>query len=93
RLRHRQVRARHPQPAPAPASSAEVAALAAGEHDRMMAALQRLSPRQREALVLRYHLDLSEREMAAAMGISEGSVKTNVHRGLAALQTWLEGTI
>jgi DNA-directed RNA polymerase specialized sigma24 family protein len=34
---------------------------------------------------LRYWLDLSEREIAAAMGISPGTVKSNVSRGMAAL--------
>ncbi|MGH2473771.1 MAG: sigma factor-like helix-turn-helix DNA-binding protein, partial [Candidatus Limnocylindrales bacterium] len=41
--------------------------------------------RQREALALRYFLDLPEAEIAAAMGVSAGSVKTHVHRGLATL--------
>jgi RNA polymerase sigma factor (sigma-70 family) len=50
-----------------------------------VAALRRLPERQREALALRYFLDLPEAEIAAAMGVSAGSVKTHVHRGLAAL--------
>lgn len=92
RLRHRQVGARHLQPVPAPAPSAEAGALATDAHDHMMSALARLPARQREALVLRFYLELSEAEMAAAMGISAGSVKTHVHRGLAALNTYLGGT-
>ena len=51
----------------------------------MVAALAGLPVRQREALVLRYYLELSEAEMAAAMGVSTGTVKTHLHRGLAAL--------
>ena len=50
-----------------------------------MAALRRLPPRQREALVLRYFADLPERETAEAMGISRGTVKSTTARGLAAL--------
>lgn len=92
RLRHRQVRARHLQMVPEPGASAEAAVIAGDEHDRMVAALRRLPARQREALVLRYYLDLSEAEMVAAMGVSAGSVKTHVHRGLAALHTALGGT-
>lgn len=92
RLRHRQVGARHLQPVPAPAPSAEAGALATDAHDHMMSALARLPARQREALVLRFYLELSEAEMAAAMGISAGSVKTHVHRGLAALNTYLGET-
>ena len=37
------------------------------------------------ALVLRYWLDLSEREIAEAMGVATGTVKSTVSRGLAAL--------
>jgi len=51
----------------------------------VLAALAALPPRRREAIVLRYWLDLSEREIAAAMGVSAGTVKSHVSRGLAAL--------
>ncbi|MFI6496343.1 sigma-70 family RNA polymerase sigma factor [Nonomuraea typhae] len=85
RLRHlRLVRLRRPEP-PEPARSGEQAVLIAEEHRELLAALDRLPRRQREALVLRYWLDLSEREIAAAMGVSTGSVKTHASRGLAAL--------
>ncbi len=47
--------------------------------------LRRLPRRQREAVALRHLADLSEHETAAAMGVSIGSVKTHVHRGLRAL--------
>ena len=92
RMRRRQVRARHLQAVPPPAPSAEAGALAGEEHDRVMTAVRRLPVRQREAVVLRYYLDLSEAEMATAMGISSGSVKTHLHRGLAALHETLGGT-
>lgn len=65
--------------------SPEAGAMAAVEHDRVVAALRQLPARQREALALRYYLDLSERDMAAAMGVSAGSVKTHLSRGLASL--------
>ena len=41
----------------------------------LTSALRALPPRQREALVLRYYADLSEAQIAAAMGISKGAVK------------------
>lgn len=50
-------------------------------------ALRRLSSRQRDAIVLRYLADLPEHEVAVALGISDGSVKTHLHRGLARLRT------
>jgi RNA polymerase sigma factor (sigma-70 family) len=51
----------------------------------VLAALRRLPDRQREALVLRFYLELSEAEIAQAMGISQGTVKSTVSRALAAL--------
>lgn len=52
-------------------------------------ALLALSRRQREAVVLRYLIDLPEQEVAAALGVSTGSVKTHASRGLAALRVLL----
>lgn len=89
RLRHLEVRRRH-QPLPSgDQESAEDIALAVGTREHLLLALRSLPARQREAVVLRYYLDLSEAQMARAMGISAGSVKTHLHRGLAALQTQL----
>jgi RNA polymerase sigma-70 factor (sigma-E family) len=61
-------------------------ALAHESHDAMIRALGRLSQRQREVLTMRYYLDLSEAEIADALGVSAGSVKAHAHRGLAALR-------
>ena len=41
---------------------------------------------QREALILRYQFDMSDAEAASVMGISVGSVRTRVSRGLATLR-------
>jgi RNA polymerase sigma-70 factor (sigma-E family) len=71
------------------ARSAETGALAGDDHRRVVAALRRLPPRQREALALKFYLDLPEAQIASAMGVSAGSVKTHVHRGLAALEVLL----
>ncbi|GAB2455482.1 SigE family RNA polymerase sigma factor [Streptosporangium sandarakinum] len=85
RLRHlRLARLRRPEPPP-DAHSGEHHALVAERHRELLAAVDRLPRRQREAVVLRYWLDLSEREIADAMGVSPGSVKTHTSRGLAAL--------
>lgn len=91
RLRHADVRRRHDRADVRTAASAEDDALVADVHGRVLAALQQLPPRQREAVVLRYYLDLSEAQMADAMGVSRGSVKTHLHRGLAVLHELLEG--
>jgi DNA-directed RNA polymerase specialized sigma24 family protein len=49
-----------------------------------------LPPRQREALLLRYYLELSEAELASAMRISKGTAKSTVARGLTALRVLLK---
>ncbi len=69
--------------------SAESAALATEERREVLRSLLKLPPRQREALLLRYYLDLSEAEVAGTMRISRGTAKSTVARGLAALRTLL----
>jgi len=91
RLRRRLVAAKHaPKPLP-DAPSAEQGALEQLDRDRVIQALRRLPPRQRECLVLRYYADLSEAQIAAAMGISPGAVKSHASRGMAALRATLVG--
>jgi RNA polymerase sigma-70 factor (sigma-E family) len=89
-LRHRMVVDRNaPKPAP-DMPSAEQGALSLLERSAVVAALRELPPRQREALVLRYYGDLSEAQIASAMGISRGAVKSHTARAIAALRTVLE---
>jgi RNA polymerase sigma-70 factor (ECF subfamily) len=54
--------------------------------DRVQAALDRLDPRDREVLVLRYLEQLSTAESAAALGISVGAVKMRHLRALQRLR-------
>lgn len=56
----------------------------------LLQAMQKLSRRQRDVVVLRYLAGLSEPEVAASLGISLGSVKTHARRGLAALRKKLD---
>lgn len=51
------------------------------------ACLRRLSARQRDVVVLRHLVGLPTSEVATALGTSEGTVKTHLHRGLARLHT------
>jgi RNA polymerase sigma-70 factor (sigma-E family) len=67
------------------AESAEARALLGEEHREVLAALRLLPDRQREAVVLRHCLNLKEAEVAQAMNVSRGTVKSSSHRGLAAL--------
>ena len=91
-LRKRKVRDRHAlrRGVETLAPLAEAGAMVDVEHQRVVVAMRRLPARQREALALRYYFELSEPEIAAAMGVSSGSVKTHIHRALASLGELLE---
>ena len=89
-LRHRMVVDRH-MPAREPdMPSAEQGAITQLERSAVIGALRSLPARQREALVLKFYLGLSEEEVAAAMKISTGAVKSHTSRGKAALRTALD---
>lgn len=90
KLRRRRVAARFWQPPAADPDSAESQAVREAERQRLVALLAALPARQRECLVLRYYLGLSEQETASTLGISEGSVKTHLHRGSGRLAARLE---
>jgi RNA polymerase sigma-70 factor (sigma-E family) len=66
-------------------ASAEQDVLVGEEHRQVLRALRSLPDRQREALVLRFFLDMPAAEIATAMGISPGTVKSTTSRALAAL--------
>jgi RNA polymerase sigma-70 factor (sigma-E family) len=52
-------------------------------------ALRELPKRQRAVIVLRYYEDLSEAEIAATLGVSNGTVKSQAARGMATLRKLL----
>ena len=56
------------------------------ERSALTAALQRLGPRQRAVIVLRYWMDLTEPEIAAALNCSVGTVKSQAARAPATLR-------
>ncbi len=90
-LRHRTVISRNAPAPPPDMPSAEHGALTALERDAVVAALRELPGRQREALVLRYYADMSEAQIADAMQISKGAVKSHTARAVMALRTALDG--
>jgi RNA polymerase sigma-70 factor (sigma-E family) len=70
-----------------PASSGAVDATRQyDDRSALIAALQRLGPRQRAVIVLRYWMDLTEAEIAAALNCSVGTVKSQAARALATLR-------
>lgn len=61
-----------------------------GQRNDLVRALRALPRRQREAVVLRHLLDLSEAETATALSCSPGTVKSATSRGLAKLRDLLD---
>ena len=49
-------------------------------------AINRLSNRQQEVVVMRYLIDLTEEDVAVSLGMSTGSVKTHLHRATTKLR-------
>jgi RNA polymerase sigma-70 factor (sigma-E family) len=85
-LRHRVAVDRNaPMPAP-DLQGAEQGSMAELERSAVVMALWALPARQREAIVLKYYADLSETQIAAAMGISRGAVKSHTARAITALR-------
>lgn len=91
-LRRRQVARKyqhHGLGADEPPADSE--AMLAAEHQEVLRALRRLPDRQREVLTLRYWSGLSEAQIAQALGISAGAVKSNASRGIHRLAEILGG--
>ena len=92
-LRHRKVVDRHTRRTaampPADEPGADLPVTDRARRAAVLHALAALPVRQREVLALRYYLDLSEAEIADALGISRGAVKSHASRGAAALRLLL----
>lgn len=89
-LRHRVVVDRNAPKPPPDMPSAEHGAMALIERSAVVAALRALPERQREVVVLRFYGDLSEAQIAAAMGITRGAVKSHTSRAMSSLRSVLE---
>ncbi len=59
------------------------------ERRRLLDEVRALSPRQRDCVLLRFYLELSESEIAETLGISNNSVKTHCRRGMETLRNRL----
>jgi RNA polymerase sigma-70 factor (sigma-E family) len=82
---HRRNRRRETAVADPPEAIAEDMSGRVDDRDAMCRALLSLPPRQRAVIVLRYYADLSEQEIAAVMGTSPGTVKSQASRALRRL--------
>lgn len=73
-------------------SDPSVAAVTADERSRVLAAVEQLDEGDRLVIVFRYFLDLSEREMADAMDVPAGTVKSRLNRARRRLEAVLTAT-
>jgi RNA polymerase sigma-70 factor (ECF subfamily) len=69
----------------------EAAAIASSDRRELAAALAKLSEEHRQVIALRFLLDLSEAECAAALGCRRGTVKSRLSRALTRLRSEMEG--
>lgn len=67
----------------------EGAAVQADQERQVLAVLAELPQRQREVIVLRYWIDLSEAQIAQTLGITPGTVKSTASRAMKALSSQL----
>jgi RNA polymerase sigma-70 factor (sigma-E family) len=70
--------------------SAEAAVLSAEERLELVRAMRRMPDRQRDVLVLKYYLDLSDEQIAGDLGLSINTVRSTRRRGLLSLQRMLK---
>jgi len=91
-LRRRRTARAYVAPTDPPVDGPDDTAVLAEEHREVLDALRKLAPRQREVLVMRYWSGLNEAEIATALGISRGTVKSTASRALDALEKIMEAS-
>jgi RNA polymerase sigma factor (sigma-70 family) len=88
--RHLAVVRRHPPEVPNDVPAAEASAGRRDSQRRVADAVRNLPARQRDCMVLRCYAEATEAEIANALGVSVGSVKTHLHRARVTLARQLE---
>jgi RNA polymerase sigma factor (sigma-70 family) len=73
------------------ALSPEASALARERRDIVLDALRQMREEDRLVIAYRYFFDLSEAEMAEALGVARGTVKSRLSRAIARLRAVMEG--
>jgi RNA polymerase sigma-70 factor (sigma-E family) len=89
-LRRRRTARRYRWPDASTAAGADVVFDVAEEHREVLEAVRALPARQREVLVLRYWVGMSEAQIAEALAISAGGVKSQASRAVHKVQAYLE---
>ena len=74
-------------------TSAETVGMDRSQRAELVEAVRELPRRQREVVVLRYFLDLSEAQIADWLGVSTGAVKRHAFRANATLQKRMEAWV
>jgi RNA polymerase sigma-70 factor (sigma-E family) len=91
-LRRRRLRRRHERGSIQQETTRDGIETNEADRSTVTQLLRTLPYRQRQVLVLRYFVDLTEAQIAYELGVSPGSVKTHASRGLAALARALDGS-
>ena len=84
------LRAGDEGPSGGAAPSPEAVALTRADRAAVLAAVETLREKDREVLVMRYFMEMSEAQMAEALECARGTVKSRLSRALARLKSVLE---
>ena len=90
---HRRAAVRHEVAVPLGPERRDLGADGPLRDDEVWCAVQTLPPRQRAVVVLRYYEDLSEAQIADALGCRPGTVKSQASAALAALRARLDADL
>jgi RNA polymerase sigma factor (sigma-70 family) len=85
------LRAAQDRPSDGAAPSPEAAVLATERNAQLLAAINQLAEEDRQIIAMRWFVELSEAEMADALGIRRGTVKSRLSRAMGRLRSVMGG--
>lgn len=86
------LRSAQDRPSDGAAPSPEAAVLASEQRAELLAAIERLGEEDRRIIGLRWFADLSERDLAAVLGVPSGTVKSRLSRAMGRLRDVMRGS-